>query len=164
MTLYEIERGIEAAIEAVLNSVNEETGEVDQEAAEALAQLQAAREEKLDNIGCYMKNLKAEADAIKAEVDALNERLSAKKKKYERLKDYVTNNLMAENNLSFESARVRFSFRKSVSVNIISEDDLPKKYKKIKEEPDKTAIKQALNEGKKVRGAELVEKQNLQIK
>ena len=166
MTLYEINREIGLAIEALFSSVDEETGEVNQEAAEALDQLKEARDVKLDNIGAFMKNLNAEADAIASEINALKERLDRKKKEYDRLKRYVENCMQFDGQTVFESARVRFSFRKSTAVEIKDENLLPKKFlvKEIKFKPDKTAIKEALNNGQKVRGAEVVTRNNLQIK
>jgi len=166
MTLYEINRQIEDAIDALLASVDEETGEVDEGAKQALEQLQADRAEKLDNIGAYIKNLTSEINAIDEEVKALKARADQKKNKIERLKSYVEYNLIAAGETGFESTRVKFSFRKSVSVQIKDGDMIPKKYtvKKLEYVPDKNAIKAALMDGLKVKGAELVTKQNLQIK
>ena len=166
MTLYEINKAIEDAIEALFTSVDEETGEVNQEAALELERLQETRDVKLDNIGAYMKNLNAEADAIAAEINALKERLDRKKKDYDRLKRYVENCMQFDGQTVFESARVRFSFRKSTAVEIKDENLIPKKFlvKEIKFKPDKNSIKEALNNGQKVRGAEVVTRYNLQIK
>ena len=59
---------------------------------------------------------------------------------------------------------IKLSFRKSESVEIDDIDALDDRFKRIKIEPDKTAIKTALKIGEKVEGARLVENQNLQIK
>ena len=128
--------------------------------------LKAARAEKLDGIGAYIKNLTAEVDAIDAEIKALNARKESKKAHLERLKEYTAQALQNAGETKFESARVVFSFRKSTTVNIINADCIPEEFIKTKVEtaPDKTAIKKALQNGAVIFGAELVEKQNLQIK
>lgn len=166
MTLYEIEQAIRDAVDAMLDSVDEETGEVDVELANAINGLQLERAEKLENIGCYIKNLEAEIEAIKAEKDKLMERAKAKEKKVERLKDYVAVNLINNNELKFDSPRVSYSFRKSEQVDVRDESKIPSDYMvtKTKIEPDKTAIKKAIKEGIAIDGAILIQKMNLQIK
>jgi len=165
MTLYEINEQIKDALNRLFESADEETGEVSVDAMQELEDLKAAREEKLDNIGAYIKNLEAEAKAISDEMSALKERLDSKTRKIERLRNYVSWDLLNNGEKNFETARVAFSFRKSTSVKV-DEDKLPKKYfvKKVTYSPDKKEIRKALDEGIAVKGAELVEKQNLQIK
>lgn len=166
MTLYEIEQEMQMAIEAMLDSVNEETGEVDEEMARAIEDLQLARAEKLESIGCYIKNLDAEVEAIKAEKKKLEERAKVKENRLARLKDYVANNLVANNELKFDSPRVSYSFRKSEQVDIRDIDKIPEEYTtKVTEiKPDKTAIKKAIKDGIAIDGALLIQKMNLQIK
>ena len=166
MTLYEINAAIRDAIESLFSAVNEETGEVDEEKLNALEQLKEDRAEKLDNIGAYIKNLIAEVEALKQESATLKERADVKAKKIERLKKYVADNMLSQEETKFESKRVVFSFRKSEQVEISDDAALPKKYlvKKVEYKPDKAAIKEALKGGSKVNGAKIVEKQNLQIK
>lgn len=165
-TLYEIDRQIEEAILLMFDTVDEETGEVAEGTAEALASLQAERSMKLDNIGAYIKNLTAEMDALTAESKRLKERADRKKKQIERLKDYVSQSLQASNESKFESSRVVFSFRKSESVSIPDIEKVPLKWltKKVEYSPNKTEIKKALKEGIRVKGCEIEVKQNLQIK
>lgn len=166
MTLYEINRQIEDILNQMFETADEETGEVSEDALKQLEELKTAREEKLDNIGAFIKNLEAESEAIRKEMDALKKRLTAKTKKIERLKNYVAMDLLSHEEKKFESARVAYSFRKSVRVEITDESKLPKKYfiKTFEYKPNKTEIGKILAEGHKIRGAELVEKQNLQIK
>ena len=163
MNLYEINTEIEKAIENLFLNTDEATGEVRQEDLDALEALKVAKDEKLEAIGCYIKNTKAEAEAIKAEEKALKERREALEKKEERLKEYVANALQGE---KWASAKVAFSFRKSEAVVIPDIDLLDEDYlnEEITYKPDKRAIKDELKSGGEVRGAYLEEKQNLQIK
>ena len=166
MTLFEINSAIEVGIEALLDSVDPETGEVDAEKAAALDKLKEAQTEKLDNIGAYIKNLTAEANALAEEAQKLKERADAKKKQIDKLKDYVTNCMLSDGREKIETTRAAFSFRTSKAVEILDEQALPKKYlvKKVTFSPDKTAIKEAIKAGQKVRGASIIERMNLQIK
>lgn len=166
MTLYEINSQIEALLDQMYESVDEETGEVDADLMTQMAELNLARDQKLDNIGAYIKNLDAEAKAIKDEMDALKKRLDSKKNKIERLKEYVAQDMMAHGDAKKESARVVFSFRKSKAVEITDEDLLPADYiiTKFEAKPDKVEIKHAIDSGKEVPGAVIVERQSLQIK
>lgn len=165
-TLYEINSKIQSLLDRMFDEVDEETGEVSNEILEELEQMQEERKEKLENIGCYIKNLNAEALAIKAEMDALKKRLDQKKKKIDSLSEYVANDLLSHDEKKFDSSRVVFSFRKSEKVAIEDESILPKKFltKEVTYKPDKNSIKEALKNGEKVKGAFLEEKQNLQIK
>ena len=163
-SLYEINSELEQAINAMFAEATEsETGEVSQETADRISELQMQKDEKLDNIGAYIKNLDAEAKALKAEADALTERMKSTQKKIESLKNYVASILNGE---KFESPRVVFSFRNSESVVIPDLESLSPEFvkEKVERSADKTAIKEALKAGKEVRGAFLETKSNLQIK
>ena len=163
MTLYEIKAEIEPAIEAMFENVDEETGEVSEEAVNRLAELNAAKEEKLDNIGCYIKNLLAEAEAIKKEEENLRSRRKAKEARADRLKDYVASVLGGE---KYEGTRVAYSFRKSERVVIPDEEKLDESYlvREVNYVPDKKRIKEAIKNGELVTGAYLETKNNIQIK
>lgn len=159
MTLYEIDQKIEAAI---MNAVNEETGEITEDFA-LLDELQLEREQKIENGGLYIKNLTAEIESLKAEEKALCERRKSKEKRAEWLKGYLTYSL---DGAKFETPKLALSFRKSVVVDVADVDKLPEEFKRVKTtvDADKTALKEALKAGALIDGATLVEKQNLQIK
>ena len=165
MTLYEINESIRAVLDAMADEQTE-TGEIDDSFIFELDRLQEQRDEKLEAIGCYIKNLDAEAEAIKTEINALKARMDAKIRKSERLEEYVKNNLLENGDTKKEFPRVCFSFRKSTLVSITDVDAIPSEYKEecIEWKPVKKEIGLALKMGKDVPGAELVTKQNLQIK
>ena len=151
MALYEIN-------EEITNCIDPETGEVDAEKLEALEML---RDEKIEGIALWIKDLKAEAEALKAEKQAFEKRQQAAEKKAESLKNYLTGYLNGE---KFKTVKCTVSFRKTQSVNIINVMDVPPMYVNVEIKPDKNAIKAALKDGKKVSGAELVESTSCQIK
>lgn len=160
MTLYEIQDNIRKAIE---QGFDEETGEIlDTNALEAL---EIQRDEKIENIALFIKNLKAEAEAIKAEKMNLARRQQNAESKAESLKRYLTNCLGGE---KFFSPKVAISYRKSQTVEFIDGFDvnqLPEQYqRKADPEADKTALKDALKAGEEIYGVYLAEHNNTIIK
>ena len=153
MTIYEID-------EAILSCIDTETGEVID--TEQLDKLTMEREAKLENVACWIKELKAEAEALKAEKQALAERQKVAENKMESLKKYLA---FALNGNAFKTTRASVTFRKSQAVEIADIYKLDENYLRYKEpEADKTAIKEALKAGKEVVGATLVENTSVIIK
>lgn len=152
-TLYEIDA-------AIMDSVDTETGEIIDE--EKLNALLMERSAKLEGVALWIKNLDSDAAAIRAEREALEKRQKAAENKATSLRAWLANALSGQ---KFSTARVAISYRKSVSTEVDSEC-VAKKWcrKKITYTPDKTAIKEALLSGMKIKGCRLVEKQNIQIK
>ena len=160
MTLWEVDKRIRDILENGMH-IDEETGEV--LLPEDLDSLNIERDEKIEGIALYVKNLKAEADAIHTEIDRLKDRKESKKKKAERLIQYLSSVLCGQ---KFETAKTSLSFRKSSVVQINDEFLVPEEFMKVKTEkkPDKTAIANRIKSGEFVPGCELVVKNNLQIK
>ena len=88
MNLYEINSKLESAFMACIDP---ETGEVIGDTAE-LDALQIQRDEKVENIACLIKNLKAEAEAIQNEERKLKSRRQACENHADWLKKYLANN------------------------------------------------------------------------
>ena len=152
-TLYEIDV-------AIMECVDAETGEIIDD--EKLNALLMERNVKLESVALWIKNLESDASAIKAEREALEKRQKIAENKAASLRAWL---LQALSGQKFSTARVAVSYRKSVSTEVDSES-VAKKWcrKKITYTPDKTAIKEALLSGMKIKGCRLVEKQNIQIK
>ncbi len=152
MTLYEIDQRI-------LSLINEETGEIAD--YKQFEEMQLEREAKLEGIALWIKNLKAEEEALAAEKKTFAERQEATASKRKRLEDYLS---LALDGNPFITSKVKCSFRKSQSVEVENAYELSAEYTRITVEANKTAIKQAIKDGKEVAGAKLVDKLNLQIK
>ena len=149
MKLYEIDN-------AILECIDLETGEVIDTGK--LNELQIERDTKIENVVLWIKDLKAEAEAIKAEKLALADRQKVAENKVESLKKWLAYALDGQ---KFSTARCAVSFRNTESVEVTDEglealmngyDDLLT-YKKP--EPNKTAIKQAIKDGLSVDGVRL---------
>ena len=164
MTLYEINNAILAAI---AEGIDPETGEIVN--TDALDALTAAREEKIDNIACYIKNLTADAKAIREEEVKLAERRRAMENKAERLTKYLS--MTVGEGEKFSSPRAQIGWRKSSKVEVSSDfvmwaqkyghDDLLN-YSEPK--PALAAIKDAIKGGMEIPGAEIVTTSSIQIK
>lgn len=112
MNLYEINAAISALVDP-------ETGELlDYDAFEAL---QMEREQKIEGMALWVKDLDATAKAIKAEMDSLSERRKAVEAKADRLKSYLD---MALDGQKFETPRCVVSFHKTSSVEVEDADKL----------------------------------------
>lgn len=161
-SLYEIAREYLEAFDHL--EIDEETGEIlNFESVDALA---GTFEEKAESVACYIKNLDAFAGDLKAEEANLAERRKSAEKRVENMKKYLTSCLDAVGRDKVETAKVRVSFRKSVSVSIDDEQALPADFvvETVSTKPDKTAIKKAIQAGQEIAGASLVENRNIQIK
>lgn len=160
MTLYEI-------AQEMANLIDPETGELkDYEAFEAL---EMARDEKVDNMAKWIIELEAEAKMVKERADELTKRAQSAKKKAERLREFLQEYLAGEKR---KTADYTIGYRRTEAVEITDEDrtiawlmendDEALTYQKPK--ISKTAVKELLKTGRDVPGAELVERQTMQIK
>lgn len=165
MRLYELDEQLSAIEEALIagesEGVDEATGEVFN-LKEALDSLKMDRDEKLKSIHRWILSLTAEAEAIKAE----EQRLSARRKRIEsrenNVKDYIAGYLKGE---KWSVPGHTFSFRPSKKVYCnVPVAELPIEYRRITEEPDLAAIKEALKAGEAIEGCLIKEFKNLQVK
>lgn len=161
MTLYEINADIQ---QVILNAVDPETGELDDSYADALESLQLARDEKIENIACWIKNLTADANAIRDEELALAKRRKSLLNRAESLQGYLKANLNGE---KFSSPRAAINWRKGSKV-VVDENrlaEVPQQFLRYKDpEVDKTAVKEALKAGQTVPGCTLEDSLSMIIK
>ena len=158
MTIYEIDQ-------AIMECVDIETGEIID--TEQLDKLQMEREKKLENVACWIKDLKAEAEALKNEKQALAERQRVAENKAESLKKWLAYVLDGQ---KFSTSKCAVSFRKTEAVEVTTDglNNLMKEHDELltykAPEPNKTAIKQAIKDGLNVAGVQLVQNTSTIIK
>ena len=152
--LYQIDQGI-------LECIDFETGEVLD--PDRLENLQMERNQKIENVACWIKNLLSDAEAIKAEKESLADREAKCRKKADSLKVWLEKALEGQ---KFSTARCAVSFRRSETVEVADMALIPAELLRVKTEvePNKAAIKALLKEGREVVGCRLIENQNVQIK
>lgn len=161
MTIYEIDARMAGLIDP-------ETGELLD--YEAFASLQMEREAKIENMALWYKDLTAEAKAIREEEKALAERRKSAENKAERLKGYLDEALAGE---SYKSAKVAVSYRRSKAVELADESAVINELESsgrgdciyyTAPRVNKVALARLLKDGGAVPGAELVERNNIQVR
>lgn len=158
MTLYEIDKEIQALIT--------EDGEIeDIERFDALAM---ERDKKIENVGCWVKNLTAEVAAMKEEKKRLEDRIKSKDRMIDSLEWWLDKALDGQ---KFESPRVAISYRKSKAVEIQDEavfkawaKDYAPSLLKVTYTIDKTGVKNYIAGGAECPCAVIAERQSMQVK
>lgn len=151
MTLYEIDS-------AILDCVDQETGEIID--PEALDALQMEREKKLEGVALWIKDLRAETEAIGNEVKALTARKKSAENKAERLKTWLAGALEGE---ILKTSKVKVSYTHNTRLNVIDEQSVvnyiqthftePEEYLRFQlPEIRKDAVKAAINGGAEIPG------------
>lgn len=154
---------IDADLDALLSQVDEETGEL-LFSLDDLEALQMEREAALEGIALTVKNLTAEAAALKGEIDNLTKRKRQAEARAERLTRFLQDALAGE---KLKTSRVAVSYRSSKAVEIRDEifwQNPDERFLRMKPEVNRTAIKEALEAGETIPGAEIVTRQSMQIK
>ena len=165
--LYEIDKSIEDILNA---TTDPDTGElVDLESLDALL---LEREQKIESVILYRKDVAAELTAVEAEIKTLKARKDRLEATRDGLDRYLTKALDGQ---KFSTAKCEATFRKSEVVDldefgflgwVYSQPEDMSQYVIHKESdaPNKTEIKRLLKAGGTLPYCRLVEKQNLTIK
>ena len=154
---------------AILACVDPETGEIF--APEQLDALQMEREQKLEGVALWVKDLKAEAEAVKAEADKLTARKKAIDNKIDSLKQWLLYALGGEklktarcNVYQTHSQKVVIDDEKAM-IDMLMSSPFGEKFLRIKEpEIDKNALKDSLKQGYEYEFAHLEETESVVIR
>lgn len=160
MKLYEIDQ----RLRDLWNKIYEQEGEVSEEDMQALEELNLAKDEKIKGYGIIIRELDNQIAYCASEIS----RIKAISQRIENRRDRLANHLKYFMQLhdipKFQSVEVNIGFRKSKSLEIDENANLPKEFIRITETPDKKAITDFIKAGGTVKGCQLVEKENIQIK
>ena len=160
MTLYEIDSSL-------MSLVDEETGEIlDKEAFDSLVM---ARDTKIENIGMWIKNENAMAEALEKEIKSLTARKKTAENRVKSLKNYLLYSLQGE---KFSTSKVKISYTSSTATKFENESAFIEWAKEKRpdllrvKEPEiaKTEVKAALNAGEKLPGASLEKNTSVVVK
>lgn len=154
MTLYELDERMKN-FELDVN----EDGEILN--TDDLDKIEMERAEKIENVALYIKNARADRDALKAEKKRLDARLKTESRKIEWLERYLQNHLHGE---TVKTPRVSITYRKTKSVVCEHPELLDPRFQKLKIDADKTAISEAIKSGEEVFGAHIEEKETMLLK
>lgn len=166
MSVYSLSRDIKDLEQKLYETLDKETGEIDGVIANALAVKRNELDNKVVNIQKFIVGLNGDNDIIDGEI----KRLQALKKRNEQIvKSLKKGVATAMNELGIEeikSPTMRITYSASEETIIDNKDLLPTELmrQKVSYEPDKTAIKKALQDGKIIMGAHLQTNYNLKIK
>jgi hypothetical protein len=154
MNIYKIDEELRQAESDLMSLVDPETGEIlDEVAAEALMErlerLNIDKEKKIEG-ACFLRREALDtAEIIDNEIKRLQGLKKRQEKRADNLLRYITYALKGE---KFKSPFVSVYYKTTESVEA---SEVPDRYMRIKKEPDKTKIKQALKKGEKVGDARL---------
>ena len=152
-TLFEINQEILACIDM-------ETGEII--APEKLEHLQMDKHEKLRNIAFVALNAAADAKAYEEQKKKFAAREKAAKATVEWAKETLARELAGQ---KMKEAEFSISYRKSEAVEVADETAVPDEFRIPQPDKiDRAALKAALKNGAVIAGAQIVERQNIQIK
>lgn len=153
MNLYEIEA-------AIMECVDEETGEIID--IEKLDSLMIARDTKIENIACWIKDLQSHSKRIKEEMDKFRAKKESVDNNISRLKAYLSGALEGE---KFKTAKCSIYYMSTESVDVPDVSVLPEwALRRVEPEANKEAIKKAIKSGEAVEGASLIKNQSIVIR
>lgn len=168
MKLYEITKEMRALDELFLSYIDEETGEVkDDGVIDILEQeLKIQLQTKGAGIIKSFKNSEAMLNGVDEEIKRLQALKKSISNQINSRKEYIVRNMEIMGITKIETELGNLSLKKSKSVNIYDESLIDKKFIEIetKEKISKTEIKKAIEAGENVQGANIVEKNSLNIK
>ena len=144
----------------ILSCIDAETGEIID--VERLQALQMERDQKVENVALWYKNLLSDAAQYAEEESRFKAKKQRAQAQAERLKEYLSGSLAGE---KYKSPRVSISYRTTPRVIVDDVLDLPPQFVKFAApEPKKSDIMAAIKNGEEVRGAHIEQNQSIVIK
>ena len=166
MKLYEITNEMRVLDELFLSYIDEETGEVKDDGVIDILEQELQLQTKGAGIIKSFKNSEAMLNGVEEEIKRLQALKKSISNQINSKKEYIVRNMEMMGITKIETELGNLSLRKSKSVNIYDESLIDKKFIEIetKEKISKTEIKKAIEAGENVQGANIVEKNSLNIK
>lgn len=132
--------------------------EVKREAEAEMQRYLEAEVRKVDNISFYIATCERQAEGLKQEVTRLRERAAMYEARSERIRDYVKRVMQQSGSMKLEGKTATFYLRAATPSVLISDESLlPEEFVKVTvtRVPDRRAIKEAIEAGHDVPGADL---------
>lgn len=160
LTLYRCAADVQAALDYYFDSETERE--------DTLEAVIGQFEVKAQSVIAYIKNQEITEKMLEGHIGRMTGKLKAVKARNQSLKDYLARNMQAAGitEIKADDGTFKASFRKSEAVVILDEAQIPAEFMReaVKTEPDKTAIKKAIESGREVAGAKIEGRKNLQIR
>ncbi|HGN6338986.1 TPA: siphovirus Gp157 family protein [Neisseria gonorrhoeae] len=160
LTLYRCAADVQAALDYYFDSETERE--------DTLEAVIGQFEVKAQSVIAYIKNQEITEKMLEGHIRRMTGKLKAVKAQNQSLKDYLARNMQAAGitEIKADDGTFKASFRKSEAVVILDEAQIPAEFMReaVKTEPDKTAIRKAIESGREVAGAKIEGRKNLQIR
>lgn len=160
LTLYRCAADVQAALDYYFDSETERE--------DTLEAVIGQFEVKAQSVIAYIKNQEITEKMLDEHIRQMTGKLKAVKAQNQSLKDYLARNMQAAGitEIKADDGTFKASFRKSEAVVILDEAQIPAEFMReaVKTEPDKTAIRKAIESGRQVAGAKIEGRKNLQIR
>ncbi|HFC0260162.1 TPA: siphovirus Gp157 family protein [Neisseria gonorrhoeae] len=160
LALYRCAADVQAALDYYFDSETERE--------DTLEAVIGQFEVKAQSVIAYIKNQEITEKMLEEHIGRMTGKLKAVKAQNQSLKDYLARNMQAAGitEIKADDGTFKASFRKSEAVVILDEAQIPAEFMReaVKTEPDKTAIKKAIESGRQVAGAKIEGRKNLQIR
>jgi hypothetical protein len=148
----------------LLNNIIEAGGELTPEMEQALQMSEMSIQEKGINYAKFIRTLEAEAETIRVREKELADIRKLRENLANRLRLNLSDAMEQLNLDKIKDTTHSITFRKSKSVMIFDENEIPSQYKSWIPTISKTDIKKAIEMGINVPGATLTTNQSIQIK
>lgn len=163
MNLFEINE----RLDEVLTLIEANGGELSPEAESLIATLETSRDAKIKAIVGIIHHEEARIDACNKEMKRLNELCDKAERKRDWLKSYL--GICIGTGSAYDGGTFKIGWRKASKVEIDPEfvHELPQEFLRVipeKREPDKIALKKALEAGMTLNGVTLKQEQHIQIR
>jgi hypothetical protein len=164
--IYSLTNEYENLYNQLLQSANDETGEVDSELLNFLQVKEEEFDSKAISIATISRKFENNISEIKAEIDRLTEIKKRVEKIKTRLDSVLSDSCQRLGKVRIDGLHANISFRLSEQTIIDDETKLTDEFLIIKttKAPDKTKIKNAIKSGIEIDGAHIEQKNNIQIK
>lgn len=160
LVLYRCAADVQAALDYYFDSETERE--------DTLEAVIGQFEVKAQSVIAYIKNQEITEKMLEGHIRQMTGKLKAAKARNQSLKDYLARNMQAAGitEIKADDGTFKASFRKSEAVVILDEAQIPAEFMReaVKTEPDKTAIRKAIESGRQVAGAKIEGRKNLQIR
>lgn len=159
LSIYELTERFNKVAEMLVDE------DCDQSIIDTLESLDMAIEEKADNYARLIKNQESMSKGISEEIKRLQQRKQTIDNGVVRMKQGLYNSMISIGKTKFKTDLFSFNVQKNPpKLEYESEDLVPKVFKKVKVEIDKTALKKAILGGLEIDGVSVTRSEGVRIR
>ncbi len=163
LSLYELSQEFASLEAALLESMDDETGEIDESFIEQLNESEIAFKEKAVNVAKYIKNLQANSEGIKLAIQKQQKRKRSMDNMIHRLKQYLIESM---DKVGVDSIDGEVPLKTKINppkLIIDNEYEIEDDYFEWQRVLNKSKYKDALNQGVESKGGHLEQGRSIKI-